>query len=185
MGAIASSGHPDALNLFRKVMIASASIPVAVPPVFIKVVAEGKTYDEMHVDGGVMTQVFGIKLLKYLADTWRRAGYRVTGRVYIIRNGRIDPEWHIVKPKIVSIGERSISTMIKTQGIGDLYRAYVDSKDSGFDFNYIDIPRDFTQISDEPFDPNYMKALYDFGFQMAIKGLKWDKLPPYFYPSKK
>lgn len=185
MGAIASSGHPDALDLFRKVMIGSASIPVAVPPIFIEVVADGKKYDEMHVDGGVMTQVFGIKFLRYLADTWRRAGYTVRGRVYIIRNGRIDPEWDSVDPKIVDIGGRSISTMIKVQGVGDLYRAYVDSNDASFDFNYIDVPEDFTQISEEPFDPKYMKALYDYGFQMAIKSLKWNKWPPYFNPSER
>jgi len=182
MGAIASSGHPDALNLFRKVMIASASIPVAVPPVYIDVEAEGKTYDEMHVDGGVMTQVFGIKFLKYSADAWRKAGYTVNGRVYIIRNARLDPEWREVDPKLVSIGGRSTSTMIKSQGIGDLYRAYVDANDANFDFNYIDIPSDFKQLSEEPFDPKYMKALYDFGFQRARKGLRWNKFPPYFTP---
>jgi hypothetical protein len=71
MGAIAASGHPDALNLFRKVMIASSSIPVAVPPVYFTVKADGKRYDEMHVDGGVMTQVFGVSLLKYAGDAWR------------------------------------------------------------------------------------------------------------------
>lgn len=34
MGAIASSGHPDALDLFRKVILASSSVPAAFPPVF-------------------------------------------------------------------------------------------------------------------------------------------------------
>jgi hypothetical protein len=76
-------------------------------------------------------------------------------------------------------------TRLADEIIGDLYRAYVDSNDSGLDFNYIDIPRDFTQVSEEPFDPKYMKALYDYGFQMAIKGLKWNQLPAYFTPSKK
>jgi predicted acylesterase/phospholipase RssA len=53
MGAIAASGHPDAPKLFRQVLRASASIPVAFNPVYIKVKAGGQEYDEMHVDGGV------------------------------------------------------------------------------------------------------------------------------------
>ena len=185
MGAIAASGHPEALKLFRKVMIASASVPAAVPPVYIDVEAEGKTYDEMHVDGGVMTQVFGIKFLKFSANIWRKAGYTVSGRVFIIRNGRVDPEWKYVPPKLLSIGGRSISTMIKTQGVGDLYRAYLDSIDTGFDFNYIDIPNNFKQESEKPFEQKYMQALYDFGFNMASNGLNWNKLPPYYTPTRK
>lgn len=184
MGAIAASGHPSSLNIFRKVMLASASVPVAVPPVYFEVIADGKKYDEMHVDGGVMTQVFGIKFLKYAANTWRNNGYKVAGRVYIIRNAKLDPEWELVEPKLAKIAGRSISTMIKTQGIGDIYRAYVDSNDAGFDFNYIDIPREFKQKPEEPFDPKYMKALFNFGFQMAHEGLKLSKAPPYFTSSE-
>ena len=57
MGAIAASGHPDALKLFRQVLRASASIPVAFKPVYIRVQAAGQEYDEMHVDGGVRAEV--------------------------------------------------------------------------------------------------------------------------------
>ena len=57
MGAIAASGHQDALQLFRKVVLASASIPGVFPPQYIKVEAKGRTYTEMHVDGGTMAQV--------------------------------------------------------------------------------------------------------------------------------
>ena len=185
MGAIAASGHPDALNIFRKVMIASASIPGAVPPVYFDVEADGKKYDEMHVDGGVMTQVFGVPLLIYEADAWRKAGYTVTGRVYVIRNSHLDPEWEIVEPRLVKIGGRSMSTLIKTQGLGDIYRAYANSNNAGFDFNHIAIPRNFNTIAKEPFDPEYMKALYDFGFEIARQGLKWNKSPLYFTPSQK
>jgi hypothetical protein len=58
MGAVANSGHPDALDLFQEVILASSSIPVAFPPVFIKVEVDGRRYDEMHTDGGTVTQVF-------------------------------------------------------------------------------------------------------------------------------
>ncbi len=59
MGLIATSGHPGAVQLFRNVMLASASVPIAFPPVFFDVETEGgRRYDEMHVDGAVAANLF-------------------------------------------------------------------------------------------------------------------------------
>jgi len=58
MGLIATSGRPEAPGIFRKVLLASASVPVAFPPVLLDVEAEGRLYDEMHVDGGVAARAF-------------------------------------------------------------------------------------------------------------------------------
>ncbi len=58
IGAIANSGAPGALELIHKVMLASASVPGAFPPVIIEVEANGNLYDEMHVDGGIISQIF-------------------------------------------------------------------------------------------------------------------------------
>jgi predicted acylesterase/phospholipase RssA len=55
---IAASRQPGALDLIQKIMLASASIPGAFPPVMFKVEANGKTYEEMHVDGSTSAQVF-------------------------------------------------------------------------------------------------------------------------------
>lgn len=131
MGAIAASGHPEALEIFQKVMLASATVPIAVPPVYFEVEADGNLYEEMHVDGGITTQVFGAKLLRLAADAWQEAGYTVTARLYLIRNAHLSPEYEKVKSKISAIGGRTISTLIKVQGFGDIYRAYVDAIDSG------------------------------------------------------
>jgi len=58
MGAIATSGKPEALELFRKVLLASAAIPAVFPPGFVKVASGANVYDEMHVDGGATREVF-------------------------------------------------------------------------------------------------------------------------------
>src|SRR5215510_13099546 len=51
MGQIACSDRPDRAKVFRQVVLASAAIPAAFAPVYLKVKgADGKTYDEMHVD---------------------------------------------------------------------------------------------------------------------------------------
>jgi predicted acylesterase/phospholipase RssA len=52
MTQIAISRSPDALTLFRQVILASASIPGIFPPVHIRVEARGQLREEMHVDGG-------------------------------------------------------------------------------------------------------------------------------------
>ena len=48
IGAIAKSGHPRALELVRKILLASAAIPGAFPPSMIDVTLDGKPYQEMH-----------------------------------------------------------------------------------------------------------------------------------------
>ena len=58
IGAIAASGHPGALDLIRHVLLASASIPAVFPPVLIEVERGGTRYQEMHVDGGAVVQLF-------------------------------------------------------------------------------------------------------------------------------
>ncbi|NIO07245.1 MAG: patatin, partial [Deltaproteobacteria bacterium] len=65
---IAGSAHPKALELIHKILLASASIPVAFPPVFIEVEANGQRYDEIHVDGGGASQIY----LYPLGLDWRR-----------------------------------------------------------------------------------------------------------------
>jgi predicted acylesterase/phospholipase RssA len=58
MTALAASKHPQALDLFRRIMLASASIPGAFPPVMLDVEVDGVRHQEMHVDGGTIAQVF-------------------------------------------------------------------------------------------------------------------------------
>jgi predicted patatin/cPLA2 family phospholipase len=58
MGRIAMSNNRDAMVLFRKILLASATLPGVFPPVRIQVRVGGQNYDELHVDGGVTRQVF-------------------------------------------------------------------------------------------------------------------------------
>ena len=50
MGAIASSGDKGALELFRKIMLASASIPVIFPPVYIDVEADHPMAEDIVIN---------------------------------------------------------------------------------------------------------------------------------------
>ena len=179
MGRIAMSNNRDAIVLFRKILLASATLPGVFPPVRIQVRVGGKDYDELHVDGGITRQVFIAPLIFSVASGNQKPGRTVTKRrLYVIRNGKIDPEWQPVSENVLSITTRSISTLIKNQGIGDLYRIYSITKRDGIDFNLASIPPDFNEVHNESFDPRYMNALFDRGYELASHNYSWVKSPP-------
>lgn len=175
MTAIASSKDPNAVPLFGKVLLASASIPGAFPPVMIDVNVNGTQYQEMHADGGTMAQVFLYPPSLDIANAPKRE--RI---LYIIRNARLDPEWANVERRTFSIAARAISSLTRTQGIGDLYRIYTTAQRDNLDFNLTYIPATFGVPHKEEFDTAYMRALYDVGFQAAQSGYRWQKYPPGF-----
>jgi len=180
VGAIAKSGHPGALDLVRRIMLASASIPGAFPPVMFDVEVDGQRYQEMHVDGGAFAQVF---LYPAALGERRRAALRLRRPVpqahaYIIRNGRLDPSWSSVNRRVLSITERAIATMISASGLNDVVRTYHQTREDGIDFNLAYIGTDFNATSNGDFDPRYMRALYDYGLRRARGGYPWSKTPP-------
>ncbi|MCG3123945.1 MAG: hypothetical protein GIKADHBN_02383 [Phycisphaerales bacterium] len=178
VGAIASSGHPDALGLIHKVLAASAAIPAAFPPVMIDVEVDGKQYQEMHVDGGAKAQVFLYPPTLQLKTSGAAAGMDRQRAAYIIRNSRLDPEWADVERLTLSIAGRAIASMIQTQGVGDLYRIYVITQRDGVAYNLASIPSTFDKKPKEDFDPVYMSALFDVGYQQALTGDPWTHTPP-------
>jgi predicted acylesterase/phospholipase RssA len=118
MGAIAASGHPQALDLFRKIIVASASIPAMFPPQYFTVAAGGEEFQEMHVDGGARVQVMLYEAtVNLFATSSRRPRH-----LFIIRNEQVHPEWKQVKPQLKHIATRAIDTLLKSQGVGDLFR---------------------------------------------------------------
>lgn len=178
IGALANSGRPDALTLMRRIILASASIPGAFPPIEIRVTADGKPYDEMHVDGGVTRQVFLYPPGYEPMRVDKALGWKPIRRAYIIRNSKIAPEFKITETKLLPIASRSISTLIKTQGIGDLYQIYLTSKRDNVDYNLAYIPADFNVPNKSAFDKVYMNALFNLGYQQGRAGFHWQKLPP-------
>jgi predicted acylesterase/phospholipase RssA len=180
MGKIASVGTPQALDLFVSVMIASASIPAGFPPTMIDVEVEGKRYQEMHVDGGTVAQVFVYPASIHIAEQATAIGVTRERKLYVIRNARLDPDWANVERATMSIAGRAIASLIHTQGIGDLYRIYATAQRDGVEFNLTFIPSSFNFPHKEEFDNEYMRKLYDVGYDQARKGVPWAKTPPGF-----
>jgi Patatin-like phospholipase len=174
IGAIAASRHPRALKLFRDILLASASIPGAFQPVMIDVEIDGIRFQEMHVDGGAIAQLFlypgsiDIGLL--------RAGRQQTA--YIIRNGRLDPEHAETERRTISIAGRAVGTMLHASGNNDVVRTYFLTKRDGLGYNLAYIGTDFKVQRPGPFDEGFMRALFDYGYNQAMSGRLWHKAPP-------
>ena len=180
MGVVAASNSPEASDLFRKILLASASIPIIFPPVYIPVEVGGEIYEEMHVDGGVATQVFFYGDIMNFDDAVRAAGLSSigAGRIYIIQNMQSIPLFEPVKSNLVAISIKTIMGLLANQGNGDLYRIYTVAQREGIKFKLVFIPSDFELQPSEIFDPVVMEKLFDLGYHMALSGDPWQNHPP-------
>ncbi|MEM8885214.1 MAG: patatin-like phospholipase family protein [Planctomycetota bacterium] len=180
MGIIASSDSPGRYDLFRRVLLASAAIPGAFPPVLFQVEANDAAYDELHVDGAATLQVF---LYPESLD-WGRVlrNLQVEGEptAYVIQNGRLRPDFQAVDRKFFTIAGRTIEALVRANTIGNIYRIYLNCKRDGIAFRRTAIPDDFDEQAEETFDPKYMQALFQVGFEAGRRGDAWSSLPPYF-----
>jgi hypothetical protein len=179
MGLIATSGQPEALDLFRKVILASASIPIVFPPVFFEVVANGRRYDEMHVDGAVAARVFlngGVIRPSLIRDR----GGRGAGQedIFVIHNGQLGPVAAVTPRTLSGIALRVLDSAAKAAVVGDLFRIYAASLHEDAGFHWVTPPDGIEISGNEFFDPVKMKQLYDIGFQAARGESVWDTLPP-------
>jgi hypothetical protein len=178
MGAIAASDAPHRVELFRSILLASASIPAVFPPVLVPVEIDGKPYDELHVDGGTCSQVFLLPTNMNWEEVKARLRVRGQTKLYVIRNARVEPKWKPIEPGILEITGRAISTLIRTQGLGDLYRIWIEARENGMDYHLAYISSTFALEPEELFDTAYMVELYDVGYRMARIGYPWEKAPP-------
>lgn len=179
MGAIASSSTPGALELFRNIMIASISIPGAVSPVMIDVEVDGKHYQEMHVDGGVIAQLFAYPS-RAVAAVEKATGKPLNRaiRVYVIRNGRLDADWMDTPRRTLAIGKRAIDSLVQAEGVQDVRRTYRIARQDHADFNLAYIAADFPATEHPMFETSYMNALFEYGYRLAREGGAWHKAPP-------
>ena len=178
IGAIAASGKPGALELIHKILLASAAVPGGFPPVMINVDLDGQHFQEMHVDGGAVAQMFLYPPSIGLHADLKQGALARERHAYLIRNSRLDPEWASTDRAVFSIVGRAISTMIHYSGYNDAVRIYATSRRDGVDYNLAFIGADFTAEHKVPFDQAYMRALFNYGYRQGRAGYRWRKAPP-------
>jgi hypothetical protein len=143
MGEIAASPHPYAVELFQQVLLASASIPGAFPPVHIKVRVGDQILEEMHVDGGPTRQVFVAPANLSLRTFDKLYPKPPIRRIYVVKNGKLAPEYEAVQANTLAISARSLFTVTKSQSIGDINRIYATAERDDAEFRLAAIPASF------------------------------------------
>ena len=184
MGAVANSVHPEAYKVFREILVASAAIPVFFPPVMVDVEVDGKIYDEMHVDGGTVGQMF----FYGAALDWAQIRQELTGSsepkddsvLYVIIDGEVDPDAMAVDRHLASMANRTVSTLIKVSAWSSLYRMYLHAQQGGYDFRYVNLPDSYEPEVREPYNTEEMTRMFNIGRSMGLQNAGWRTVPPGF-----
>jgi predicted acylesterase/phospholipase RssA len=180
LGAIAAGNDPHKLELFRQVVLASASVPGLLPPVPITVEVHGRRFSELHVDGGVAANLF--LRPRMLHPSGERG---VDANVYVIVAGKLRPKPAPVKRRLLSVAEDSIAGIVQAQFEGSLLRIFLLSRNAGAQFALAAVPQEFpSDLASLSFDPQTMRALFDEGYRSAVAGKVWRSTPPGLSPGE-
>jgi predicted acylesterase/phospholipase RssA len=167
LGAIAERGGDKALQLFRSVLLASASIPGVFPPVMIEAQSHGKELQELHNDGTI-TAPFFIAPESVLAGTG--TVHLPTKQLYVIANAKLAPQFDVTTPQTTAVLGRSISLALQSGLRIELLLTLAAAQKQGISVSVAQIDPEFEHPSRGAFDPDYMKALFDFAVEQAKKG---------------
>ena len=179
MGKIADSRDPGALDLFRNVLTASASIPGVFSPVLIEVEAQGRHFAEMHVDGGVTTNVL-IVPDAVLASGTALFAPDARPKVYVVMNGKLSPDFEVVRASTLPIVTRSFETSVRANTRSTLLASYQFAKNRNWEFNVAAIDPDYPKPAGITFDAIYMQQLFEYGYQRGARGISWLSRPSDF-----
>jgi hypothetical protein len=177
MTAIAASDHPGRLDLFRRVLIASASIPGIFAPTFIDVETDGKRFSEMHVDGSVISNVPAVPETLLLDKLPVRTTARP--RLYIIVNGKLAPDFDVVADGTLSIVARSFFTTVKANTRNTLIATYEFAQRNAWEFRATAIEHEHViATSSFNFDATYLRDLFAYGYARGRSGRAWQTTLP-------
>lgn len=177
MGAIAASDAPNRLDLFRDVLAASASIPAVFPPQLIDVSAGPAQFQEMHVDGSVVTPVFTLPQSLLLRDGKLRTTGK--GQIYVVINGRLEPDFAVTQDNTLAIVGRSFTTASRARSRAALAATYALARANhiGFNLTYVDEAAPKVPAA-QGFSTAYMRALYQDGYNKGRSGQFWEHTVP-------
>jgi predicted acylesterase/phospholipase RssA len=161
LGAIALHPGPGGMALFKQILVASASIPGAFPPVLVRVEGGGRTYDEMHVDGGTRASVLAVP---DIAAVFEGEMVPVRGaHVYLLINGKLKAAEASTPTDSLSILRRALATSLNGEVRSRLLLTYSFARRHGIDLKVAALNNDYPQDDFLDFSPGRMQALFSFG----------------------
>jgi len=164
MTMIAKAGK---LELYRDVLLASASFPIVFPPVEID--------GHLFVDGAARSNVVVPGMGGQQRPTPPVYG---PGNLYLIDNGRVTEPPRALIRALGPVAATTISVMMEQSMQTAVTRSYFGTKVLGYSFNMVGIP-DGVNVGDDvlAFDPVQMRAAFDAGRALAAEENPWQNMP--------
>ncbi|HUR55332.1 MAG TPA: patatin-like phospholipase family protein [Gemmataceae bacterium] len=180
MGAVATKRTPESRELFRKVVLASASIPAFFPPVKIPVTVDGVKTTERHIDGGVSSSMFFVP--PHVPREFRDSlppGWLFDSDLYILVAGKMYGDPVQVRFRTFAVASNSISTIIYDQTRSDLHKLFTTSMLTGMNYHVATIPQDLdVPKASTEFEPKQLKSMFDAGKRDGRLPNRWRNTPP-------
>ena len=164
MTMIAKAGK---LELYRDVLLASASFPIIFPPVEID--------GHLFVDGAARSNL----VIPGMGGERRpNPPLYGPGNLYLIDNGRVTEPPQALIRALGPVAATTISVMMEQSMQTALTRSYIGSKMLGYTFNMVGIP-DGVDVGNDPlaFNPVQMRAAFDAGRALGAQDNPWHGTP--------
>ncbi len=174
MGAIAAGDAPGRHALFRRILLASSSVPVQFPPVLIEMEAHGERISELHVDGGAIATL--IAAPPVANDQILRDSQSPT-ELYLLVNGKMAGEFELIEAGLPSIAKRTLEVMLFSSLQDRVASAYIWAKATGTGYHLTFIEQDFDAGEHDLFEQDFMRTLFDYGVERG-RAQAWQDSPP-------
>jgi hypothetical protein len=165
MSAIAKDGN---LELYRDVLLASASFPIVFPPVEID--------GHLFIDGAARSNV----VILGVGGTDRPPPPLYgPGNLFLIDNGTLRTPPAALRRALGDVAATTVAVMMDQSMLTALTRAYFGAKFLGYNFKMAAIP-DSVNVGKDPlaFDPITMRAAFDAGYALGRQANPWMTVPP-------
>jgi hypothetical protein len=168
------------------VLLATAAVPGQFPPVPIEVEVNGRTYAELHVDGGVSTEIFvRLSLLDVPPEQLQLERPLAGSHIHAIVAGKLYADPTCSRPRLADVLTGSVGSLINAMTQNDLIRIYTAALLTWMDYRFTalrqDYPADNRSLS---FEPEDLRALFDEGYRVGLTGEGWRSDPPGFRPEE-
>lgn len=171
MGVIAARGDEPARQLFRDVLLASASIPGAFRPVLIHVKDSNGMHDEMHVDGATTVPFLGAPESVFFSSL-DLAGLR-RGKIYVLVNGKLATAPETTRFRTLPVLVRSFGAATRHMTRMELATTAGFAQLHGMELRFTAVPADYGEVSALDFRPATMRSLFNYGAACAEQGRLW------------
>ena len=164
---IAKKARPGYLELYRKILVASASPPVAFPAVDID--------GHLFADGGTRSNLLSVGLAGGVEPTPPLHG---PGNIFVVNNGRLETSPKAIPESFAGVAGKGVNDSLTSAMESALLRSYFAAVAWGYRFHYVEIPAG-VDIGDNmlAFDPKQMRAAFDAGRELGRRAGTWSTEP--------